>query len=103
MTTVVSGNGVTIVVPVEGMPEATRGGCAGGWFMCEGEGGEEGEGCCPTGYACGTASCLATFGAGGAAATASVAKGLPTNGGGRVGVGVAWAFGVVVMGLVGLL
>lgn len=72
-TTIVDQNGVTVVVPLP-LPDVTgsAGTCADGWFLCGDEGGPV-QGCCPSGYACGTASCTASFPEG----TATVAKVLP--------------------------
>ncbi|KXX81802.1 hypothetical protein MMYC01_202960 [Madurella mycetomatis] len=84
MTTVVDGNGVTVVVPVgDGVPSSTgAGSCAEGWFLCGTEAGPV-AGCCPTGYRCGTASCSI-------AGTATVAKELPSNSGSRLRGGNGW-------------
>ena len=72
MTTIVNANGVTVVVPASGVPASSVGSCAQGWFLCGDEGGAV-PGCCPSGYACGTASCGIEV----AGQTAGVAKGLP--------------------------
>lgn len=78
MTTLVNANGITVVVPASGVPAATTGSCANGWFMCGSDAGPH-AGCCPSGYDCGTASCsLVTDGA-----TATVAKARPSDAGGR--------------------
>ncbi|KAK4241601.1 hypothetical protein C8A03DRAFT_12108 [Achaetomium macrosporum] len=107
--TVVQSNGVTVVAPAgaTGPSESSSGSasCASGWFLCNGQGDGEGEGCCPSGYTCGTASCFATQ-AGVTGATASVAKGLPgmgTNGGtnGRVRAGRGWWLAGMVVGWTG--
>ncbi|GAB1313915.1 hypothetical protein MFIFM68171_04125 [Madurella fahalii] len=94
MTTVVNGNGVTVVVPAgSGPPETTGAGtCAEGWFLCGTEAGPV-AGCCPTGYSCGTASCSI-------AGTATVAKELPSNDGFRVRGG-NWWIGLMMMGVGG--
>ncbi|KAH6845040.1 hypothetical protein B0I37DRAFT_446981 [Chaetomium sp. MPI-CAGE-AT-0009] len=83
LTTVVNGHGVTVVVPAAGAPpEATTpGACASGWFLCGRDAGPV-AGCCPRGYACGTASCVTEVTGG----VASVAKGMPGNGDGNGGV-----------------
>ncbi|KAK0666289.1 hypothetical protein QBC41DRAFT_230869 [Cercophora samala] len=93
-TTVVDGNGVTIAVPMPtGAPPVMGGECANGWFMCDER--DEGEGCCPDGYGCGTASCTLVR----AGETAGVAKALPgTNGGVRFEGGVMGA----VVGVAGI-
>lgn len=92
MTTLVNSNGVTVVVPATGVPAASTGTCAGGWFMCGKEAGPV-AGCCPSGYSCGTASCTV----GKAGATGTIAKELPGsgNGGGRVSGDGAVVLGVV--------
>ncbi|RCI08862.1 hypothetical protein L249_5083 [Ophiocordyceps polyrhachis-furcata BCC 54312] len=61
----IASNGATVVVPGGRSPQAT---CAGGWFAC---GSSDDDGCCPSGYQCGSASCVAG-GAGGS--TGSVGK-----------------------------
>ncbi|KAK4178331.1 hypothetical protein QBC36DRAFT_182898 [Triangularia setosa] len=94
-TTVVDGNGVTVVVPMPtGAPPVVGGGdeCANGWFMCNER--DEGEGCCPDGYGCGAASCTLVR----AGETAGVAKALPGTNGGAVRRSGGWG---VVGGLVG--
>ena len=58
MTTIVNSNGITVAVPATGVPAATTGTCANGWFICGKEAGPV-AGCCPSGYSCGTASCTA--------------------------------------------
>lgn len=71
-TTIVS-DGVTVIVAVDDLPEATATStCADGWFMC-GEGGGPVAGCCPSGYDCGTASCFTVR----ASETQEVQKELP--------------------------
>ncbi|RDW62695.1 hypothetical protein BP5796_10997 [Coleophoma crateriformis] len=68
-TTIVS-SGVTIVVPVgsgASTASTTAGTCATGWFSCAAS---EGGNCCPSGYACGTASCSSV----GATSTVVAAK-----------------------------
>ena len=95
MTTIVNSNGITVAVPATGVPGVSTGSCADGWFMCGREAGPV-AGCCPSGYACGTASCTVRE----AGATATVAKELPggDNSAGRVEGGLGWA---VVMGVLG--
>ncbi|XXH03766.1 hypothetical protein Hte_010172 [Hypoxylon texense] len=78
MTTIVS-NGATIVVPATdaeaaGNALASSATCAGGWFLCGGDAGSV-PGCCPSGYACGTASCTLST----STATATVQKQLPSS------------------------
>ncbi|KAK1754805.1 hypothetical protein QBC47DRAFT_403214 [Echria macrotheca] len=86
MTTIVTANGVTVVVPASGVPAAaTTGQCAGGWFLCGREAGPV-PGCCPEGYSCGTASCSVVTGG----ATATVAKELPGGASLGRGMGVGW-------------
>lgn len=65
-TAVVSNNDETIVAPAVSTDSAT---CAGGWFGCDES---MGGGCCPTGFACGSASCTASGGS--VTATGTVAK-----------------------------
>ncbi|KAI1389570.1 uncharacterized protein F4822DRAFT_205223 [Hypoxylon trugodes] len=92
-TTIVS-IGATIVVPVSDADAAGSATgtatCAAGWFLCGGDAGPV-AGCCPNGYACGTASCTLSA----ATATATVQKELP-NGGPRARGGML-AHGAVVM------
>ncbi|KAK4200700.1 hypothetical protein QBC40DRAFT_348434 [Triangularia verruculosa] len=96
-TTVVDGNGVTVVVPVPTAAPPVMGGndqCARGWFMCNEK--DEGEGCCPEGYGCGAASCTLVR----AGETAGVAKALPGTAGGagrQMGGFVGGMMGVVGM------
>ncbi|KJR83213.1 GPI anchored protein [Sporothrix schenckii 1099-18] len=77
-TTIVNTNGVTVVVPQTAAEAVTTSSatCASGWFLCGANAGPV-AGCCPSGYACGTASCSLT----GASAT-TVQKELPTAGDG---------------------
>lgn len=93
-TTIVDGNGITVVVPATAVPTAdATATCAGGWFLCGKDVGPK-PGCCPSGYDCGTASCLLVQGG----ATASVAKDLPGSGTGRLdcrGAGVAVTMAVI--------
>ncbi|KAK3325646.1 hypothetical protein B0H66DRAFT_133602 [Apodospora peruviana] len=92
MTTILTTNGITVVVPATDLPAAKgTGTCAGGWFMCDKDAGGPIPGCCPSGYSCGTASC-SVVNAGGA--TATVAKELPSQGGAAAaGPGVVGAVG----------
>ncbi|KAK0745290.1 hypothetical protein B0T21DRAFT_399490 [Apiosordaria backusii] len=89
-TTVVDGNGVTVVVPMPtGAPPVVGGGndCANGWFLC---GRDKGEGCCPDGYGCGVASCTLVR----AGETAGVAKAVPGESkAGRKGVVMGMGLG----------
>ncbi|KAK3309096.1 uncharacterized protein B0T15DRAFT_129293 [Chaetomium strumarium] len=87
--TAVQSNGVTVLVPAgstgtgigSGNDGSGSGSCASGWFLCDSSHEEEGgEGCCPSGYSCGTASCFATATttqSGVTGPAASVAKALP--------------------------
>lgn len=86
-------------MPVAGVPQETAGGvCADGWFLCGKEGGDV-EGCCPSGYGCGTVSCTRT--GGGAEVTGKVLPGGAGGSGvGRV-TGGGWGWAGVVMGVVG--
>ncbi|KAI1813994.1 hypothetical protein GGS20DRAFT_439751 [Poronia punctata] len=76
-STTITGNGITVVVPVTDALDArphTKTACASGWFLCGKSAGAL-AGCCPSGYACGTASCTLSA----ATATATVQKELPGN------------------------
>ncbi|RDA93689.1 hypothetical protein CP533_4873 [Ophiocordyceps camponoti-saundersi (nom. inval.)] len=64
-STLVASNGATVVVPGGGRGQQAT--CAGGWFAC---GSSSDDGCCPSGYQCGAASCVAS----GAGSTSSVGK-----------------------------
>ncbi|KAI0965094.1 hypothetical protein F4678DRAFT_453829 [Xylaria arbuscula] len=78
-TTIIT-NGATIAVPLtdaQGAAATTTATCASGWFLCGADAGPV-SGCCPSGYACGTASCTLSA----ATATATVQKELPGNGAG---------------------
>ena len=99
-TTIVNVNGVTVVVPLPAdggsLPTPAPGSCADGWQLCPDEAGPI-KGCCPTGYACGTASCTGAFPQG----TATVAKVLPGRNGagsGRAAAGLSWPLGAAVAG-----
>ncbi|KAI1402307.1 hypothetical protein F4819DRAFT_485770 [Hypoxylon fuscum] len=77
MTTIET-NGATVVVPVTdaeaaagALPSPT---CAAGWFLCGSDAGPI-AGCCPSGYACGTASCTIST----STATATVQKEFPSS------------------------
>lgn len=73
-TTIIT-HGATIVVPLSDAEAAETGPtptCAAGWFLCGPDAGPV-AGCCPTGYACGTASCSLAA----ATATDTVQKGRP--------------------------
>ncbi|KAM7195989.1 hypothetical protein V8F33_006440 [Rhypophila sp. PSN 637] len=103
MTTIVNSNGITVAVavPATGVPAATTGTCADGWFLCGKDAGPV-AGCCPSGYACGTASCTVQN----SQVTGTVAKELPGSSNSapssmspsRLGLGAA----VLVMGVVGM-
>jgi hypothetical protein len=76
-TTIITTNGVTIVVPLSDAPTTpteTATACADGWFLCGADAGPV-FGCCPSGYMCGTASCTLSA----ATATATIQKELPGN------------------------
>ncbi|KAI0812090.1 hypothetical protein GGR55DRAFT_611976 [Xylaria sp. FL0064] len=85
-TTIIT-HGATIVVPLSDATAqaaaATAATCASGWFLCGADAGPV-AGCCPSGYACGIASCTLSA----ATATATVQKELPGNaaGGGWKGM-----------------
>ncbi|KAI0427621.1 hypothetical protein F5Y09DRAFT_315742 [Xylaria sp. FL1042] len=78
-TTIIT-HGATIVVPLSDATAAAAAAstatatCASGWFLCGADAGPV-AGCCPSGYACGTASCTLSA----ATATATVQKELPGN------------------------
>ncbi|KAH8195481.1 hypothetical protein TruAng_010356 [Truncatella angustata] len=75
-STTITSNGITIVVPASDVPTTTvTSTCASGWFLCGSEAGPV-AGCCPWGYACGTASCTI----GDSTATATIQKELPSMG-----------------------
>ncbi|KAI1344827.1 hypothetical protein F5Y15DRAFT_363736 [Xylariaceae sp. FL0016] len=100
-TTLVS-SGETIVVPVTDATAAastSSATCASGWFLC-GEDAGPVAGCCPSGYACGTASCTLSA----ATATATVQKELP-SGGRRAKRELGWGslLGSVAIGLMAAL
>ncbi|RKF74266.1 putative gpi anchored protein [Golovinomyces cichoracearum] len=67
-------DGVTIVVPVgTGASTASPSGtCAVGWSLC---GADEGKGCCPSGWKCGSKECYDIS----ATATATISKELPSS------------------------
>ncbi|KAI5927434.1 hypothetical protein F4810DRAFT_366767 [Camillea tinctor] len=98
--TTYTANGVTVAVPASDASAASAAGpqsaptCAGGWFMCGADAGPV-PGCCPDGYACGTASCTLSA----AAETATVQKEMPGSAAaaGRKGVGMGMG-GVLVVG-----
>ncbi|KAI0164324.1 hypothetical protein GGR52DRAFT_585616 [Hypoxylon sp. FL1284] len=82
--TTIESNGATVVVPVTdadadaaASPTST---CAPGWNLCGADAGPV-AGCCPTGYACGTASCTLSA----STATATVQKQFPSSAGRGVG------------------
>jgi len=93
-TTIIS-NGLTIVVPV-GTAAAVAtptGVCASGWSTCAAS---VGGNCCPSGYACGTASCSLVS----PTQTSVVQKGSPSAGTRNRGVwgsGVAFCLLLVIM------
>ncbi|KAL2115662.1 hypothetical protein VTJ04DRAFT_9917 [Mycothermus thermophilus] len=105
VTTIVNANGVTVVMPLNEVPaEATptQGSCAKGWYLCGGDKknkGEEDEGCCPDGYACGVASCFLTA----AGETGGVRKVRPGEGQAASlrGGGWGWWLGVGLAALAG--
>ncbi|KAH0442796.1 hypothetical protein CcaCcLH18_01394 [Colletotrichum camelliae] len=73
-TTIIS-NGATIIVPVTDVPASATETCASGWFLCGEEGGPV-AGCCPSGYACGTASCTTSS----STQTGEIQKQFPNSG-----------------------
>ncbi|KAI0012333.1 hypothetical protein F4779DRAFT_85820 [Xylariaceae sp. FL0662B] len=106
-TTITTANGVTVVVPVTDATAAAAASfsptCAEGWFLCGSDAGPV-AGCCPSGYACGTASCTLST----TTATATVQKALPNAGSWGRGRGrasavlVAGAAAALVLALGGL-
>ncbi|KAF3005535.1 hypothetical protein E8E14_005357 [Neopestalotiopsis sp. 37M] len=74
-STTITSNGATIVVAASDVPTTTgTSTCASGWFLCGTAAGPV-AGCCPSGYACGTASCTLSA----STATATVQKELPSS------------------------
>ncbi|KOS20113.1 hypothetical protein ESCO_006142 [Escovopsis weberi] len=67
-------HGVTVVVPASDVPATATSTCAGGWFLCGSDAGPV-PGCCPSGWACGTASCFAKR----ASSTSQVQKDAPAK------------------------
>ena len=100
-TTVLASDGVVVIVGATATAATAalqagqvQGSCATGWLACPND---VGGGCCPSGFACGTASCSATAGAS-ASATGEVAKQATA---GKVAVGAWWmTMGVWVVGVV---
>ncbi|CAK7564945.1 MAG: hypothetical protein SEPTF4163_002851 [Sporothrix epigloea] len=80
MTTILNTNGITVVVPETAAAAATAASatCASGWFLCGTNAGPV-AGCCPSGYSCGTASCLRT------GASATTVQKEPTTSSGHPG------------------
>ena len=94
---VLSTNGVSIGVAPAVTSRLGQDGCALGWFRCGG--GDQGGGCCPSGFACGE-SCTATgvnLGAG-VTGTAKVAKD-NGNGGSSLSGSVAWILALDLLAL----
>ncbi|EKD16983.1 hypothetical protein MBM_04560 [Drepanopeziza brunnea f. sp. 'multigermtubi' MB_m1] len=96
-STTIIDNGVTIVVPVG--PAATvampTGNCAAGWATCAAS---LGGNCCPSGWACGTASCSSV----GPTETHVAQKASPGSAGRKKGaVGLVVGVGCLAAGLVG--
>lgn len=97
-STTITSNDVTLVVPATDLtntatlPTST---CAGGWFLCPSDAGPI-AGCCPSGYACGTASCTLSA----TTATATVQKVLPSAGHGTKERVTEWG---VVIGIAGFM
>lgn len=95
-STTITSNGITLVVAASDVPTTTgTSTCASGWFLCGSEAGPV-AGCCPWGYACGTASCTL----GDSTATATIQKEMPSKAS-RTGERWALVFGVagMMMGL----
>ncbi|ETS74874.1 hypothetical protein PFICI_13358 [Pestalotiopsis fici W106-1] len=88
-STTITSNGATIVVPASDVPTTTATStCASGWYLCGTAAGPV-AGCCPSGYACGTASCTLSA----TTATATVQKELPSNASRTTGI-LSLAMGV---------
>ncbi|KAH7399932.1 hypothetical protein BKA64DRAFT_469500 [Cadophora sp. MPI-SDFR-AT-0126] len=89
-TTIIS-SGVTVVVPVGSAATVATptGACASGWETCAAS---VGGNCCPSGWGCGTASCLSV----GPSRTAVLQKASP-GGAGRIGGGRRWGAAAVVL------
>jgi hypothetical protein len=81
-TTELNSDGITVAGPTGTSARAVTA-CANGWFSCADT---AGGGCCPSGFACGS-SCTAT-GTGSPGAT--VAKGQPVSGAGRLYIAYTW-------------
>lgn len=96
--TTITSNGVTLAVPATDVPSTTATStCAGGWYLCGSDAGPV-AGCCPSGYACGTASCTLST----STATATVQKQLPSAASNQnVGLG-KWALVVGVATWIGV-
>lgn len=98
-STTIMTDGVTVVVPLADVPTGTgqtSEPCASGWYLC-GQNAGPVAGCCPSGYDCGTASCLTVT----ASQTAEVQKQFPDSGAERQSFG-GWSIGVaVIAGVIG--
>lgn len=91
-STTFTSNGATIVVAATDVPTTTATStCASGWFLCGSAAGPV-AGCCPSGYACGTASCTLSA----TTATATVQKELPSSASRMTGV---WSLAIGLCGL----
>ncbi|KAI1274537.1 hypothetical protein F5Y07DRAFT_210342 [Xylaria sp. FL0933] len=101
-TTIIT-HGATIVVPLSDATAQAAAGttttatCASGWFLCGADAGPV-AGCCPSGYACGTASCTLSA----ATATATVQKELPGNAAGGGWKGMRGGGGLLITCVMGL-
>lgn len=101
-TTLVDSNGITIVAPtgsgITAPASLLTGSCAQGWATCAPS---VGGGCCPSGYACETATCAAVSGG------SDVGKLAPESGASRAiggdGMGVMIVFASLMSCLVGIL
>jgi hypothetical protein len=84
-TTIIS-NGLTVVVPVGSAAAVATptGACASGWSTCAAS---LGGNCCPSGYACGTASCSSLS----STQTNVVQKGSPSSGSRNIDMWSRWS------------
>lgn len=102
-TTLVNSNGVTVVAPtgsgITAPASLLTGSCAQGWATCAPS---VGGGCCPSGYACETATCAAV-GGGSDVGKLAPNSGADAVGGGGGGVGLMVSASLFVSFTVGVL
>ncbi|KAI9776448.1 MAG: hypothetical protein M1839_009559 [Geoglossum umbratile] len=87
-------NGVATAAVTSSSPNNRPGSCASGWYSCDAS---LSGGCCPSGFGCSVASCVASTGA-----TTSVGKIAP-SGAVELRPGFGWMVGVVVLGVAGMM